>query len=178
MAHPRPNQAFRVLCVLICGLVELSLVSALQCQAGSKDEESCRAFVQQFYDWYVNPYVSGGQGPAWYDVGRLKPQILSPELRRLLKKESDEQKACGCIDHLDSDPFVNSQDPDRRYVVKGVSVADGRCNATVDGTTEVRPELMRTVKGWVFVNFHYSYYSEDGKRKLYPDNDLIHLLER
>jgi len=178
MTYCRRTLNYWIVCVFATGIFALSGITVLEAQTRNRDEVSCRAFVQQFYDWYVNPYVTHGQGPAWYDVGRLKPQILSPELRRLLMKESDEEKACGCIDHLDSDPFVNSQDPYRKYVVKSVSAADGQCNAIVEGATEVRPELMRTATGWVFVNFHYRYYSEDGKTKLYPDDDLIHMLKR
>lgn len=165
--------------ILTFGFFAASWIPTLHSQALSKDEASCRTFVQQFYDWYVNPH--NGLGHAWFDVAKLKPQILSPELVKLLKKEDNAQKACGCIDHLDSDPFLNSQDPDRKYVVEKVAVAGGRCNAIVKGASgagEVRPELMQTTTGWVFINFHYSFYSEDGKKKLFPDNDLIHMLKQ
>ncbi len=144
-------------------------------QVPNKEETSCREFVQQFYDWYLN------SDSRWYDVAKLNPKVLSAELFKLLRKEDQTQETCKCIDHLDSDPFLNSQDPDRKYVVKTVKVASGRCSTTVKGAgedaAEVRPELMRTSAGWVFVNFHYSFYSENGQRKLSPDNDLINMLK-
>jgi hypothetical protein len=171
------KQGVWVVC-LVAGFFRVSVTSTLQAQTASKDEASCRTFVQRFYDWYINPYVSHGHGPAWYDVARLKPQILSSELGGLLRKEDKKQQTCGCIDHLDFDPFLNSQDPDRKYVVLGVAVANGMCHVTVKGASEVRPELMRTNAGWVFANFHYSFYSGDGKKKLFPDDDLINMLNK
>ena len=128
-------------CAFAAGIfVLVSIAVALHSQAPNKNEASCRAFVQQFYDWYL------GQGCAWYDVAKLKPQVLNSKLLKLLKKEDATQTACKCIDHLDADPFLNSQDPDPKYVVKGVTVANGRCNATVKGAgedaAEVRPELV------------------------------------
>jgi hypothetical protein len=48
--------------------------------------------------------------------------------------------------------------------------------------------VAETRSGWIFVNFHYSYYSEDGKTKAVytedgktkdlPDDDLIHILSQ
>jgi hypothetical protein len=160
---------------VIAGFLAVSAAPELHSQTPNADEASCRAFVQQFYDWYLTKSI------VWYGVAKLKPQVLSPELFKLLKKEDDTQTACKCIDHLDADPFLNSQDPDPKYIVKRVAVVNGRCNAIVrgnNGGSEVRPELTRTSTGWVFINFHYSFYSEDGKRKLFPDDDLVHMLKR
>jgi len=132
--------------------------------------------VQKFYDWYLE------RGSTWQDVAKLKPQVLSVELLRLLRKEDQSQTDCKCVDHLDADPFLNSQDPDSRYVVTKVAVVNGRCNAVVRGAgpvaAEVRPELVRTRASWIFVNFHYSFYSEDGKGKLFPDANLVSMLKR
>lgn len=161
--------------IVIAVFLTIFTVPELCSQTLSKDEASCRAFVQQFYDWYL------GRSAVWYSVAKLKPQILSPELLKLLKKEDDTQTTCRCIDHLNFDPFVNSQDPDPEYIVEHVAVVNGRCNAIVKGTSgvsEVRPELTWTSTGWVFINFHYSFYSEDGKRKLFPDDDLVQMLKR
>jgi len=162
-----------------CAVSTLFLIisgAASRAQNPIKDDASCSRFVQQFYDWYLE------RGSPWYDVVKLKPQVLSVELRELLRKEDVSQTACQCIDHLDSDPFLNSQDPDRRYVVRDATVTNGKCKATVKGTgqdgAEVRPELVRTGASWVFINFHYSFYAEDKKTKLYPDWDLVSMLKR
>jgi len=166
----RPWVAF-----FIASFLAVSSVPELHSQTLNAGEASCRAFVQQFYDWYLTKSI------VWYSVAKLKPQVLSPELLKLLKKEDDTQTACKCIDHLDADPFLNSQDPDPKYIVKRVAVVNGRCNAIVrgnNGGSEVRPELTQTSTGWIFINFHFSFYSEDGKRKLFPDDDLVHMLKR
>jgi len=161
--------------VVVAVFLTIFALPEVRSQTLSKDEASCRAFVQQFYDWYLS------SSAVWYCVAKLKPQVLSPELFRLLKKEDNTQTACKCIDHLDADPFVNSQDPDSKYIVEHVAIVNGRCDATVrgnNGGSEVRPELTRTSTGWVFINFHYSFYSKDGKRKLFPDDDLVRMLKR
>jgi hypothetical protein len=176
MTKRQRKQSFQLFRLLVVGLFFVSGLPSLRAQSPSKRETSCRVFVQKFYDWYLT------SDSRWYDVAKLKPKILGPELRKLLIKEDEIQTKCKCIDHLDADPFLNSQDPDRRYAVKTVNVDGDRCNATVKGVgedaAEVRPELEWTTGWWIFVNFHYSFYSEDAKRKLYPDTDLISVMKR
>jgi hypothetical protein len=144
----------------------------------SKDEQSCRKFVQDFYDWYINSHLSELHGVAWFDVPRLRPRLLSPELLKLLKNENAEQIKYGSIIHLDADPFLNSQDPSQKYVVQSAVISNGQCQAVVRGSSEVRPELSQSSAGWVFTNIHYSFYSEDGTKKIFPDDDLIHMLKQ
>jgi hypothetical protein len=147
-------------------------------RAQSKDEQSCRKFVQDFYDWYINSHLSESQGVSWFDVPLLRPRSLSPELRKLLKNEDAEQVKYGAIIHLDADPFLNSQDPSQKYEVQSVVVSNGQCQAVVRGSSEVRPELSQSGAGWAFTNFHYSFYSEDGTKEIFPDDDLIHMLKQ
>jgi hypothetical protein len=154
------------------------VAQAMPARAQSKDERSCQEFVQGFYDWYINSHLSESHGVAWYDVPRLRPHSLSLELSNLLKKEDADQVKYQGIIHLDADPFLNSQDPSLKYSVESVAITNGRCLAVVKGSSEVRPELLQNSAGWAFTNFHYSFYSEDGKRKSYPDDDLIHMLKQ
>ena len=143
----------------------------------SPQEDSCRAFVQGFYDWYINPYLNSSHGIAWYEVARRKPEILSDELRKMLIAEDQAMAKTGEINVIDFDPFLNSQDPSDKYVVVRIQVEKQKCNAIVKGSSEVRPELVFDAGNWRFINFHYSFYSEDRKRKEFPDNDLVNMLK-
>ena len=132
---------------------------------------SCRDFVQDFYNWYVSRDVLDEKSPTGKptsdDVLRLRPQVLSAELGKLLKSDSDAQAKAHEIVGLDFDPFFNSQDPSPEFRVKAVEIANGRCTATVNGIREgsfqetVMPELVSKNGKWVFVNFHYRYDSGD-----------------
>ena len=164
------RHSFTLQAIVVAGCFVVLSVPLLRSQTPPDDETSCRDFVQSFYDWYQNH--------SWQDVVKRKPPVLSTNLRRLLIKEEKEQESCGCIDHLDADPFLNSQDPEGRYVVTNVAIASGKCDARVEGSGQVRSELMKTEKGWVFVNFRYSFYSEDRHTKRLPDDDLLHMLSR
>jgi len=147
-----------------------------QTHVESEAEKSCREFVQGFYDWYINDHLKDDKVSAWFDVPRQKPQILSGQLLRLLNRESAEQERTHEIGAIDFDPFLNSQDPSETYVVRRVSVVGEKCDVLVKGSTEVRPELTRRPSDWVFANFHYSYFTEDAKTRLFPDGDLVHML--
>jgi hypothetical protein len=149
----------------------------------NEEESSCRGFVQKFYDWYWNQFADkpGAQNLDSHsieDALKLRPSVLSPELMRSIKKEEDEMRASGQIGNLDFDPFLNSQDMSGKFLVTSVHVSNGICRTTVKGSSEVRPELKKSGSTWIFVNFHYSFYSEDGKKKRFPDNDLMHILNR
>jgi hypothetical protein len=146
----------------------------------SKDERSCQEFVQKFYDWYVSREVLDAKvregHPSSDDVVRLRPQVLSPELRELLKEDSVAQAKAEDIVGLEADPFFDSQDPSPKFLVESVSVKDGRCNAVVNGFEEgkkqerVMPELISSGPTWVFVNFHYV-------SKFPQDENLITMLK-
>jgi hypothetical protein len=149
----------------------------------NEEEASCHGFVQKFYDWYWNQFADKADAQnlnphSIEDVLKLRPSVLSPELARLIKKEEDAMRATGQIGNLDFDPFLNGQDMSEKFLVTRVHVSNGVCRTTVKGSSEVRPELKKSGSTWIFVNFHYSFYSEDGMKKMLPDNDLIHILNR
>lgn len=151
--------------------------------SANDDVRSCRVFTQKFYDWYWNRFADKANDLNfdehklhWYDDAvKLKPAVLSPELIGLIKKDQAAQKATGGIVNLDFDPFLNSQDPQGKYLVSKVIVTQNHCMATFDRHSVVA-ELKKSGSSWLFINFHYAYYSEDGKKKEFPDNDLIHIL--
>jgi hypothetical protein len=151
----------------------------------SAGEESCKAFVQNFYDWYWNRFADQADR-LWFDpkkepnvwtVLERKPNLLGPELRRLLTREDKQTRATHEIGNLGFDPFFGNQDPQGKYLVGGVIVRGDRCDAGIVGQ-HVIPQLEKSGSTWVFVNFRYSFYSEDGKTKEFPDDDLVHILSR
>ena len=154
-------------------------------QAQSRDagrEQSCRAFVQKFYDSYWNQYLAKIKDPNFSLPGteavlRAKPPVLSQQLIDLIAKDIKQSKATGEVGNIDFDPFLNSQDPQGKYLVTKVEVANATCKATVS-RGHVVAELKPSGDSWIFVNFHYSYYSADGKRKELPDTDLLAILSK
>ena len=176
-------------CVVIA-LIGIMLIPAgaqtAQKPAASDDVRSCRLFVQKFYDWYWNQFADKADDPNfdkhklhWYDDAvKLKPAVLNQELIKLIEKDEAASKAAGGdIVNLEFDPFLNSQDPQGKYLVSKVSVTSDHCMATIDSGHEVA-ELKKSGSSWLFVNFHYSFYSEDGKKKEFPDEDLVYILSR
>jgi hypothetical protein len=128
----------------------------LQAQSDSPQDvqRACRIFVQGFYDWYLRK-------DATMDLAlKEKRDAFSPELVRLLRDDRDAQsKAEGEIVGLDFDPFLNSQDPSKRYVA-GKVTRKGESywiEVWVSGSEKpvVWPELVSKGGRWLFVNFHY-----------------------
>ena len=149
----------------------------VQARVETDEQKSCREFVQGFYDWYVNRHLNDTKGPAWYDVAKKRSSILSPQLRELLRWESADEAASNSVGTLDFDPFLAAQDWSEAYKVKLTSTNGDRCDALVTGSPDLKKvELERTNGRWMFSNFDYNYFSEDGKTRRYPDDDLVHML--
>jgi hypothetical protein len=164
-----------------CGALLLALcccgaLKSAAAQAAKDDQQSCQDFVQKFYDWYWNPFaeqadMAGLHGHTVGEVLQLKPPVLGPELLKLLKRET----RGGGVESLDFDPFLNSNAPHGKYMVSKVAVSGDWCRATIDAGHEIAA-LKKLGASWVFVDFHYSYYYEDGTKRNIPDADLILLL--
>lgn len=139
-------------------------------------EQSCRSFVQEFYNWYLARSAADQKsrkaGPAGSAVLRSRPQVLGPDLAQLLRADNEAQAKAHELVGLDFDPFFNSQDPSSKFVVESVHVNDGHCQAVVNGIEQgtkqerVVPELMGAGQGWVFVNFHYGKSESSGESNL------------
>jgi len=150
----------------------------------SLQEQSCQAFVQKFYDWYWNQFADRAddsnfdvsQLHVYDDALQVKPPVLSRQLVLLFKKDRECNKREQGICNLDFDPFLNSQDARGKYLVNRVTLANDRCLATIENGHEVT-ELVKSGSSWRFVNFHYSFLSEDG-RKMSPDDDLVRILSQ
>ena len=121
--------------------------------------------------------------PTIDEIIRHHPQLLSANLQRLfMADEALKARNTDAIAGLEIDPFLNDGNGSGAnvpYIVQSVVVDGGRCRATFRNKWPewgVRPEIEKTRSGWIFVNFQYSFYNEDGSAKDLPDDDLVHML--
>ena len=145
------------------------------------NEASCRKAVQEFYDWYLPRLMREVHVTAMEQALRNRPRQFSSTLRReLLEDLAAAKRSPDEIVSLDFEPFVNSQDPTSRYVVKKAyragkgywvevhGVLDGKVNEDPD----VIPELVLNRGQWTFVNFHYPAQGTEAR------SDLLGLLKQ
>jgi len=170
--------AARVGCagLLLAGLVGASRGAVAQSE--DSEQQSCRAFVQKFYDWYWNPEADQADQPGFHqthtpaDVVKMKPPVLAPNLLRLLKSAA---RLPGGIAGMEFDPFLSGPDPRGKYTVGQVAVSGDECRATLPAG-HVVAEVKKAGGSWVFANFHYSFYYKDGTKEDVPDTELIQML--
>lgn len=143
-------------------------------------QQSCKKFVQGFYNWYVPSLTKNNNSPTPTIAIANRKSSFDPTLYRKLKDDFDASaKVSGEIVGLDFDPYLNAQDIGDKYVVGKVtpkksgtywvevhSVAGGRRNPKPD----VTPELAFRNGKWQFVNFHY------GKSDIPVNENLISIL--
>ncbi len=142
-----------------------SVAAMAQQPASVPTEESCRSFVQGFYDWYL-PRASRS-AEAYPTTLKTKSAWFSPMLLQALKQDyAASQANPNEVVGLDFDPFLNSQDPSPKFKVTGAKVQGTRCSAEVHGITdrvnneEVHPELNFVNGAWQFANFRYEQGSD------------------
>jgi hypothetical protein len=133
-------------------------------------QQSCRQFVQDFYDWYSDQlkrdsnrdWDSPGANLYTDDVRRFKPEVLSPKLRRMLKEDEEASaKNPNEIVGLDADPFTAAQEWQGKYQAGNATWKDGHCRVAVwhhkvgEGIEAFEPELIPANGSWIFVNIRY-----------------------
>lgn len=170
------RRAFAPIAFIVLALAACCAAPRANAQAPQDDKQSCQDFVQKFYDWYWNSLADqkdmpGLRAHSLQEVIKLKPPVLSPDLLRLLKKEV----RAGGIGKLDMDPFLANDTPHGKYTVSKVEITGDYCRATIDAGHEIAA-LKKSGPSWVFADFHYSYFYEDGTKRDLPDTDLISLL--
>ena len=117
------------------------------------DQDSCRRFVQAFYDWYAPLTQKETNAPSWERALREKRDAFTPALWQALENDARAQaQAQGDIVGIDFDPFLGSQDPAAHYRVRQVTVQGGKCSA---GITNAAAELIYTNGLWRFTDFRY-----------------------
>ncbi|HTX14590.1 MAG TPA: hypothetical protein VMD77_04780 [Candidatus Baltobacteraceae bacterium] len=125
-------------------------------------EESCRTFVEQFYNYY-EPLEPGHTLESTSLGDAVEKKQFDPLLAQQLRVVLDTQAKSGQI-RLEFDPIINGREPADKYEasnvtrkgehylveVYGVS-GDGRKHDNPDVIAEVEPQGGE----WMFVNFHY-----------------------
>jgi hypothetical protein len=159
--------------VILLGLLLLSASAAWADEAGQK---RAAVFAQKFYDWYVPIALKPGKGDASDVAIAKRGALFDPPLLKALKEDSEAQaKTPDDIVGLDFDPFLNSQDPDDKYVVGAVTESGGLYLVDVYGLrkgkrekkTSVVAELKPVKDSFVFTNFRYG-----------TDGDLVGVLKQ
>ena len=165
----------KVVCIGFIGVVLMLGVQTASAQETQPSSAmgSCRAFVQAFYDWYVERTNSELHDPRHAqspDVIALKVKagMFSQTLYAALKKDEDAQARSRLINGVtgDFDVFLatNGLIP-KRVVVESRSAGTNRCLASVydlDGnkrSTKPRivAELLAKGRSWQFNNFYYGH---------------------
>ena len=127
-------------------------------------EASCKAAVQQFYDWYAPLVWQKHRTAPWDRAVKARSSSFDPELRRWLAVDAAARaRQPDEIVGLDFDPFLNSQDPARQYrvqrVIRGKSGYRAYVYAVYTGKVNPAPsaipELALRHGRWVFLNFHF-----------------------
>jgi hypothetical protein len=148
----------RLLCVLT-----VANAGTLQSQSTTAAEDSARRSVQAFYDWYVPRAAHPGKRDMIMFAATNGPLRFQPELVRWLRIDSTARaRNKDEVDGLDGDPYLNSQDPCKKYTVRAVHTQGTSFLADVVGTgeceTRAKPdvvvELMRDRGRWTVVEFH------------------------
>jgi hypothetical protein len=131
----------------------------------AKNMRAAHDFVQQFYDWYIQAAApEHTHEPGMNTAVRLRASSLDSTLLRLLKTDiAHQHDEPGSITGIDWDPFLNTQDPCKRYNAGSVSVRSDhyRVNVTGDCSAEFPQSFIAVVrkngKKWILENV------EDGK---------------
>jgi hypothetical protein len=172
------NLVLLLILVIVTPALPVSARSVMRRAGGAKTTSirsensqlrSCRKFVQNFYNWYIEPSVQERkhlESTAKHedrDIDQMR-SYLSPELYRVLKIDYDAQaKVPGEIVGLDFDPVLNAQDVADRYVTGKITPGKkswrvevyGFWNGEKSKKPDVVPELVPFKGKWRFVNFHY-----------------------
>lgn len=127
--------------------------------------DSARRVIAEFYDWYVAVALAPSTAQrAWYRVLDESPSVLSDSLLRALQRNRELQRAApGVIAGLESDPFLNSQDPCPGYSVASatqsgstvVVVIEPKCGTDRQPQAHFKVMMTRNDSGWVVTDLEY-----------------------
>src|SRR6266851_10290261 len=142
----------------------------------SPQQAAASQFVQRFYDWYTPLALKESKTPSSDQALSKRSAAFDPPLLRALKIDADAQRRTpDDIVGLDFDPFLNSQDPDHKYMVGDVTESGGAYLVNVygvrKGKREAKPSVVAELKpakdSFVFTNFRYG-----------ADGDLVAILKQ
>lgn len=124
--------------------------------------ESCRGFVEQFYNYY-EPLEPGHLLEHTSLGDAVEKKQFDPGLAEQLRVVLDAQAKSGQI-VLDFDPIINGREPADKYVAGSVTRKGEHYLVEVYGVSEegrkhdnpdVIAEVVFQAGEWTFVNFHY-----------------------
>jgi hypothetical protein len=144
-----------VLCTAFFALSSAFVVSAA---------ETPTAFLQRFYDSYLKQKT-----PDWGGTVKTKRSLFTSTLADALQEDAAAQaKVTGDIVGIDFDPFLGSQDPSNRFVVRdAVPTPTGYRVKVYDLGSGSRngPAVLVDVShkdgSWIIADFHYPQTSSD-----------------
>jgi hypothetical protein len=163
--------------LLTLGVIMLNMVALpdLKAQVKAGDKTSAKAFVQQFYDWYVPLYQKGQLrqrnqvSPAQTALSQKK-DYFDNRLFNALSTYYNTPAPKGAEDVLgiDIDPFLSSQDLDFHYTIAGIKqkganyLANVRCitnkriaHTAATGEASVIVEVGKIKGRWKLIDFRY-----------------------
>jgi len=156
-------------CLSIIALLLMSTVgyaggSSTIASTVNADANSAGAFVQDFYDWYAPMAYRQKNSLPWETAITLKSDLFSTRLSLALKRDKYTiANLDGSYTGMDSDPFLNTDNPCEHYVVadtveydKGFRVGmQAICNGKLRPKVVVQAEVVWKKDKWLFANFHY-----------------------
>jgi hypothetical protein len=163
---------------LVMIVIAILVAPKLLCSQNAADEQSCRSFVQRFYDWYWNQYADriddpNFQIPADHAVSKLQPPAVDPKIframndyeKRINNPKTNPRGGSSILEYWD--PFLNSDNGVHgKFQVVHVDASGDHCLAAVRGSSEVQPELRRVGGAWLIIDFYYPDAKSENDRSL------------
>jgi hypothetical protein len=168
---------------VIIGVALLAGISGARCAGATNArdmDESCRNFVEQFYNYY-EPFEPGHPLDFTSLGDAVEKKQVDPELAEQLRVVLDVQAKSGQM-LLDFDPIINDRDAADKYVAGSVTRKGEHYLVEVYGVSDdgrkhdnpdVIAELVFQTGEWTFVNFHYPNRADSA-----GNENLLSLLKR
>jgi hypothetical protein len=150
---------------VVFGVAILAGISCSRCAGATNArdmDESCRTFVEQFYNYYEP--LEPGHTLEFTSLGdAVEKKQFDPLLVQQLRVVLDTQAKSGQM-LLDIDPIINDRDAADKYVAGSVTRKGEHYLVEVYGVSDdgrkhhnpdVIAELVFQTGEWTFVNFHY-----------------------
>ncbi len=168
---------------VVFGFAILAGMSCARCVSATSArdmDESCRSFVEQFYNYY-EPLEPGHSLESTSLGDAVEKKQFDPLLAQQLRVVLDTQ-AKGGQKRLDFDPIINGRDAADKYVAGNVTRKGEHYLVEVYGVSDDRrkhdnpdvvAELVFQTGEWTFVNFHYPNRADSAENE-----NLVSMLKR
>jgi len=165
---------FFIVYATLLAMVVLSNANAGPLNDPLKDRADARAFVQQFYDWYVvfynKPFNKKNSVAADEAAIKKHSDFFYTRLSNsIISNEWEQNRAKGKNIRLGFDPFLAANDTRFTYVAGTVNqkgytflvdihsdIATKPKNLILAGKTTIIAEVIKDDGRWMFTNFYYT----------------------